>query len=117
MFVARRKESGLLRWSQLVRRAIAARVLDEREWTVIDYNVALKKVSGAPEPLRKKAPEASSTDLRAHTLESIYRTARMLALRPANCGLNFQPIANNRNFAKRHTCLRHAEGSRVHAEK
>src|SRR4029077_447495 len=79
MFIAGGKESSFFGRTQFVRRAVAARALDECQWAIVHHNVTLEKVSGGSETVSKEAPEALSADFRTQAVESVYRTTRMLA--------------------------------------
>jgi hypothetical protein len=77
----------------------------------------LEKLFRRTEPIRTQFPKPSPTDFGARAIKTKDRTFGMLLLGPRYQRTDAHPIPRSSNFAERNPDLRHAERSRIHAEK
>src|SRR5437667_293188 len=105
--IAGREQSGRALAGQLVWSDVTATAADKRQWTKIEHEMVAKKISRIGVSIRKEFPEPKSADLRARTIESEHWPLRMLAVRPADFGVDLEPIAHGINFSKRDSGLCH----------
>lgn len=83
---------------------------------IVYHKMASKKNFGRAKPLREKSPKAPTAHFGTVTIKAANQPFAMLVHWFVYfCG-DFEPIADSRDFAKRHARLRHAEGTRIHPQ-
>ncbi len=102
---------------KLVRRAIAAGIFQESEWAIILDEMFSEESLGPAKSSREKRPEARAADFAARATETEHETFGVFVRGRSNLRLDFQPVADRRNFTERNPGLRHAEGTGIHSQK
>ena len=114
--VAGREERRALLGRQFVGRAVLPTRLHEHERAVVPYEEAREEALGRLEALLGPTPQARTADLRACAGEALDRARVMLALGPRDAAVDPEPLARERHLAEGDAGLRHAEGTRIHAD-
>src|SRR5205814_4583222 len=117
MFVARGEERGTFGERKFIRCAIATGALEEGERTVVHHEMLSKECSGVAKARYEQIPQALAANLASRAGESGHESFGMLARGAADFCFDPKPIAHGRNLTKRDAGLRHAERTRIHAEK
>jgi len=117
MLVACGEEYRAFARRQFIRRAVPSAALEESERAVVYHEMFGEEVVGAAESVGEQFPQALAADLAPRAGESGHGPFGMFVRGPANFCFNLEPIAHGRDLAKWDAGLRHAERTRVHAEK
>ena len=101
---------------KLVRRPVAAGLLEEGQRAVVVDEELVEEPVGSPETCREETPQPFATHFAASAIEAVDRSLGVFMPRLLDRSFDFEPLPDHRDLPERHTSLDHAERARVHAD-